>query len=125
MTHRISSKIIVDAGAVPHVCNGSALMAPGIVKIEGTFSKSTIVLVKEVTYSKIIALSRDPFQLKGVAGVKKGRVALTIIMWATSIGEYIRIWLSALRVSILDEWSLVLREPSFLLRDRGVSRLSC
>lgn len=39
------AKVIVDMGAVPHVCNGADVMAPGIVEVDGEFVKGDIVLV--------------------------------------------------------------------------------
>ena len=70
--------ITVDAGAVAHICNGSALMAPGIVKIDGNFSKDTIVAVKEATYGKTIALVRSLMDSEEMSRTKKGRVAVNI-----------------------------------------------
>jgi len=67
--------ITVDAGAVSHICNGSALMAPGIVKIRGKFSKDSIVAVDEETYGKTIALVKALFGSEEMVRTKKGRVA--------------------------------------------------
>jgi PUA-domain protein len=70
--------IIVDAGAVPHICNGSALMAPGIVRIEGKFLKGAMVVVKEVNYGKMIALVKVMLDSEEIAMTKKGRVAVNV-----------------------------------------------
>lgn len=70
--------ITVDAGAVPHICNGSALMAPGIVKIEGEFLKDAIIAVKEVTYGKTIALVKALLDSEEMARTRKGRVAVNV-----------------------------------------------
>lgn len=70
--------ITVDAGAVPHICNGSALMAPGIVKIEGKFSKDAIVAVKEATHGKTIALVTALLDSEEMTRTKKGKVAVNI-----------------------------------------------
>ena len=32
-------KVVVDMGAIPYVCKGATVMAPGIVRIEGEFAK--------------------------------------------------------------------------------------
>ncbi len=37
-------KIVVDMGAVPYVCKGATVMAPGIVRIEGDFGKGDLVV---------------------------------------------------------------------------------
>ena len=70
--------ITVDAGAVSHICNGSALMAPGIVRIEGTFPLNAVVAVKEITYGKTIALVKSLLDSRELATVKKGKAALTV-----------------------------------------------
>ncbi len=70
--------ITVDAGAIPHLCNGSALMAPGIVKTEGRFSKDAIVAVEEVRYGKTIALVKTLIDSGEMGITKKGKVAMNI-----------------------------------------------
>lgn len=32
-------QVVVNMGAVPHICNGADVMAPGIVKVKGDFRK--------------------------------------------------------------------------------------
>jgi PUA-domain protein len=49
-------KAVVDMGAVRFVCNGADIMAPGIVRYEGTFSKGELVVVVDVTHGKPLAL---------------------------------------------------------------------
>ncbi len=34
-------KIVVDMGAVPYVCKGATVMAPGILRYEGEFARAT------------------------------------------------------------------------------------
>lgn len=70
--------LTVDAGAVPHICNGSALMAPGIVKVEGDFAKDALVAVREATYGKTIAVVRTLTDSVEIRAVKKGRIAVSI-----------------------------------------------
>jgi len=70
--------VTVDAGAIPHICNGSDLMAPGIVRISGNFSKEAIVAVAEQTYSKKIALVRALIDSGTMATTKRGKVATNL-----------------------------------------------
>ena len=42
---RFLPKIVVDMGAVSHVCNGADVMAPGVVDIRGDFKKNDLLLV--------------------------------------------------------------------------------
>ncbi len=52
-------KIVVDMGAVPYVCKGATVMAPGIVRIEGEFGKGDLVLVVDVKFGKALALGES------------------------------------------------------------------
>jgi PUA domain protein len=45
----------VDMGAVKFVCNGAKIMRPGITKF-ATFKKDDIVIVKDQTYEKNLAV---------------------------------------------------------------------
>ena len=67
-------KIIVDMGAIPHVCNGADIMAPGIVRIEGEFSKGALVLIADVKHGKPIALGETLLASAEAKITKKGIV---------------------------------------------------
>ena len=45
-------KIVVDMGAIPYVCKGATVMAPGIVRFEGEFGKGDLVLVVDMKHGK-------------------------------------------------------------------------
>lgn len=47
--------VAVDMGAVKHICNGADVMRPGIVSMN-EFSKGAVVTVKDMKYSKYIAV---------------------------------------------------------------------
>ena len=52
-------KIVVNMGAVPHVCNGANIMAPGIVRFEGEFKENDFVLIvddSQVAFGQILCL---------------------------------------------------------------------
>lgn len=65
-------KIVVDMGAVPHVCNGANVMVPGIVKVEGDFKKDAVVLVVDEKYGKPIALGKSLYDAAELRTLKKG-----------------------------------------------------
>ena len=67
-------KIIVDMGAVPHICNGADVMAPGIVELEGKFCKGDLTAVLDKRNRRIIAVG---LALKGseeIARAERGKV---------------------------------------------------
>ena len=47
-------------GAIPYVCKGATVMAPGIVRVEGEFGKGDLVLIVDMKHGKALALGRKP-----------------------------------------------------------------
>jgi len=71
-------KIVVDMGAVPHVCKGATVMAPGIVRIEGEFGKGDLVLVVDVKHGKALALGESLMDAQTARQTEKGPIAKTL-----------------------------------------------
>jgi PUA-domain protein len=71
-------KIVVDMGAVPYVCNGADIMAPGIVRIEGEFSEGELILIVDEKHGKPLALGESFYDSKSARRVKQGAVAKNI-----------------------------------------------
>ncbi len=70
--------VYVDLGAVPHVLNGAAVMRPGIVRVDGTFSKGELVVVREVRASQAIAIGEALFSSEEIRSLSKGRVVSNV-----------------------------------------------
>jgi PUA domain protein len=49
-------RIVVNMGAVPHLCNGADLMAPGVVRIEKAYNKDNYVVVVDERHNKPLAI---------------------------------------------------------------------
>ena len=71
-------KVVVDMGAIPHVCNGADVMAPGIVRITGEFSKGDIVLVADEKHGKPLALGEILYDAENAKNVKQGVVVKNV-----------------------------------------------
>jgi PUA-domain protein len=67
-------KIVVDMGAVPYVCNGADVMAPGIVRVEGEFGKGDLVLVVDEKHGKPLALGESVYDAENARNTKQGAV---------------------------------------------------
>jgi PUA domain protein len=67
-------KIVLDMGAVPHVCNGADIMAPGIRKVEGEFREGELVLALDERNRKPIAIARSLFDSETLKTKEKGKV---------------------------------------------------
>ncbi|MGD0646341.1 MAG: DUF1947 domain-containing protein [Candidatus Bathyarchaeia archaeon] len=81
-------KIVVDMGAVPYVCKGADVMAPGIVRIEGKFSKGNLVLVVDVKYGKALAVGESLYDAEVAKQTKKGPVVKTLHYVSDKIWDY-------------------------------------
>ena len=66
--------VTVDSGAIKFVCNGANIMRPGVTKVEGDFSKSTLVLVREQKYGKAISIGRSMLSKSELEAASKGPV---------------------------------------------------
>ncbi len=71
-------RVVVDMGAIRHVCNGADVMAPGIVRYDGKFDKGNLVLVVDVKHGKQLALGEIQYDSETVKTVTKGVVVKTI-----------------------------------------------
>ncbi|MGB9726273.1 MAG: DUF1947 domain-containing protein [Fervidicoccaceae archaeon] len=68
-------RIIVNKGAVKPISGGADLMAPGIVSIEGTFPKGSIVIVAEEERKIPLAIMKAIFSSDEIKEMKRGKVA--------------------------------------------------
>ena len=71
-------KVVVDMGAIPYVCNGADVMAPGIVRFEGEFSKGDLVLVVDEKHGKPLALGEILYDSENAKSLKQGIVVKNI-----------------------------------------------
>lgn len=71
-------KIVVDMGAIPYVCKGATVMAPGIVRIEGEFAKGDLVLVVDMKHGKALAIGESLMDSDNAKNTKKGPVVKTL-----------------------------------------------
>jgi PUA-domain protein len=83
-------KIIVDMGAIPYVCKGADVMAPGIVRVEGDFNKGDLVLVADMKFGKTLALGASLMDAETARATKKGPVVKTLHFVSDKIWDYIK-----------------------------------
>jgi PUA domain protein len=70
-------RIVVDMGAVPYICKGATVMAPGIVRIEGEFTKGDLILVVDLKFGKALALGESLMDAQVARQTKKGPIVKT------------------------------------------------
>ena len=81
-------KIVVDMGAVPYVCNGADVMAPGIVRVEGEFDKGDLVLVVDEKHGKPLALGESLYDAENVINTKQGAVVKNVHFVSDKIWKF-------------------------------------
>ena len=67
-------KVTIDMGAVPHICNGADIMAPGIVEVRGDFNEKALVVVIDDRNKRPIAVAQSLFSSEEIGTIKKGKV---------------------------------------------------
>jgi PUA domain protein len=67
-------KVVVDMGAIPYVCNGADVMAPGIVRVEGEFGTADLVLIVDEKHGKPLAVGETLYDSESVRDAKQGAV---------------------------------------------------
>jgi len=67
-------KIIVDAGAIKFIVNGADIMRPGITKINLEIEKGEILIIKEETHNKSLALGVALFSGQEMGSMDSGKV---------------------------------------------------
>lgn len=70
----VAPKVIVDMGAVPYVCKGANVMAPGIRRFEGEFGKGDIVLVADEKHGKPVAVGEIIYDMEEAKNTRQGIV---------------------------------------------------
>lgn len=85
-----SPKVFIDMGAVPHVCNGANVMAPGIVRFEGEFREGDFVLVMDEKYGKPIAVGESIYDVDTAKKATHGTVVRNVHFVGDKIWNFIK-----------------------------------
>jgi len=83
-------KIVVDMGAVPHVCKGANVMAPGIVHFEGEFEKGDYIFIVDEKHGKPIAVAQALLSSEEAKLVNHGAVARNVHYVGDKIWDLIK-----------------------------------
>ncbi len=70
----ILPRAMVDMGAIPHICNGADIMAPGITNFEGDFDNGDIVVIIDKRHQKPVAIALALHNAEQARKLKKGKV---------------------------------------------------
>lgn len=71
-------RVVVDMGAVPHVCNGADVMAPGVVRTEGDFHEGDLLLVVDEQHGKPLAVGVALLSRQAVRRIQRGKTVRSV-----------------------------------------------
>ena len=71
-------KIVVDMGAVPYVCKGADIMAPGIRSVNGEFETNELLIIVDERHNKPLAVGMALLGSEEMKATKKGKVIKTL-----------------------------------------------
>lgn len=74
----IAPKVVVDMGAIPFVCKGANVMAPGIRRFEGKFSKGDLVFILDEKNRKAVAVGEILCDSEEAAKIDRGIVVRSV-----------------------------------------------
>jgi len=83
-------KIVVDMGAVPYVCKGADVMAPGVVAIEGEFREKGLLLVVDERHGKPLAVGVALFSSETMKTVNHGKTVKNLHYVGDKLWNYLR-----------------------------------
>lgn len=66
-------RVVVDMGAIPYVCNGADVMAPGITDMD-SFEAGDLVVVRDVTHGKALGIGKALKSSQDIEASRKGKV---------------------------------------------------
>jgi len=71
-------RLVVDMGAVPYVCKGADVMAPGVVSINGEFKENDVLLITDERHGKPLAVGVALFNSEDMKAVNRGKTVKTL-----------------------------------------------
>jgi len=83
-------KIVVDMGAVPYVCKGADVMAPGVVAIKGEFKEKDFLLVVDERHGKPLAVGVALFSSEDMKTVSNGKTVKNLHYVGDKLWNYLR-----------------------------------
>lgn len=71
-------KVVVDMGAVPHICNGADVMVPGIRRVDGDFGNGAPVAVVDERHGKRLAVGMALMDSSSISRAGRGKAVKNV-----------------------------------------------
>ena len=72
------SKIVVDMGAIPYICKGADVMAPGTLRIEGEFEENDLLLIVDERHCRPLAIGVALHNSQTLKNMEHGKIVKNI-----------------------------------------------
>ncbi|MCW4016378.1 MAG: RNA-binding protein [Candidatus Bathyarchaeota archaeon] len=83
-------KIVVDMGAVPYVCKGADVMAPGVREVKGEFKANDLLFVVDERHGKPLAVGVALFSSEEMKTVTRGKTIKNLHYVGDKLWDYLR-----------------------------------
>jgi PUA domain protein len=83
-------KVFVDMGAIPYVCKGADVMAPGLRAVKGAFRENELLLVLDERYGKPIAVGVSLFNSEGMKALVSGKIIKNLHYVGDKLWDYLK-----------------------------------
>jgi PUA-domain protein len=83
-------EVVVDMGAVPYVCKGADVMAPGIVAVKRKFELDNLLLVVDERHGKPLAVGVALFSSEAMKKVNRGKTVKILHYVGDKLWNYMR-----------------------------------
>lgn len=83
-------KLVVDMGAVPYVCKGADVMAPGVVSIKGEFPENSVLLIVDERHGKPLAVGIALCSSEDMKATSHGKTVKTLHYVGDKLWSYVR-----------------------------------
>jgi PUA-domain protein len=87
-------RIVVDMGAVPYVCKGADVMAPGVRAIKGNFEENALILIVDERHGKPLAVGAALVSSEAMKTVNHGKTVKTLHYVGDTLWNHLRKTLS-------------------------------
>lgn len=84
------SRIVVDMGAVPYVCKGADVMAPGVVSIKGEFEEKDLLIIVDERHGKPLAMGVALFNSQAMKNMDHGKIVKNIHYVGDKLWNYLK-----------------------------------
>ena len=83
-------RIVVNMGAVSHICNGADVMAPGVVQIQGVFQTNEFLQIVDERHRKPLAIGTALFDSEHMKTLKQGRIVKNLHFVGDRLWKFLR-----------------------------------